>query len=277
MRYADAPNGLKLAYEIHDFTDPWRDAPYILLQHGFGRHGGFWYKWIPYLSRFYRVIVPDMRGFGRSREGFAIGGGFDLNELAADIPRVLDAVGIDQAHYVGEAFGGTLGMQAASQYPDRFRSVSLLSAPVYLHRKVQGIFALNESSWSEAIRKHGVKKWAEGTNTVSRFPPWMNSGFLEWYSEELSKTDQETLIAFSELCSSYDQTRYLEGITAPVLAIYSTSREEQVDLLRKHVKTLKVMHVETEFYLFYQILPKACADLVLHFAAMLDDVTISEA
>jgi pimeloyl-ACP methyl ester carboxylesterase len=218
-----------------------------------------------------------MRGFGQSRQGFALGSGFDLNDLSADIPRILDAEGIDRVHYVGEAFGGTLGIQAASQYPDRFRSLSLLSTPVFLHQKVQGIFALNESSWAEAIRKQGVKKWAEGTNTVSRFPTAMGPHFLEWYSNELGKTDAETLAKFSELCSSYDQTRFLEGITAPVLGIYSNSREEQVDLLRKHVKRLNVAHLETEYYLIYQIFPKACADIVLHFLSLQDDLPINEA
>src|SRR5580698_10642153 len=107
MQFADAPQGLKLAYRTYDFTDPWRNAPTILLQHGFGRHGGFWYKWIPYLSRFYRLLVPDTRGFGQSRSGFSIGTGFSLDDLAADIPRILDAAGVDQVHYVGEALGGT--------------------------------------------------------------------------------------------------------------------------------------------------------------------------
>jgi len=41
-----------LHYEIHDFTDPWKDAPYVILQHGHGRSGRFWYGWVPYLSRF---------------------------------------------------------------------------------------------------------------------------------------------------------------------------------------------------------------------------------
>ena len=55
-----------LYYEIDDYTDPWCDAPYLLLQHGFGRSSQFWYRCVPYLARFYRIIRPDLRGFGRS-------------------------------------------------------------------------------------------------------------------------------------------------------------------------------------------------------------------
>ena len=46
-------------YEIDDYTDPWKQAPVLLLQHGFGRSHRVWYSWVPYLSRFYKVVRPD--------------------------------------------------------------------------------------------------------------------------------------------------------------------------------------------------------------------------
>ena len=56
-----------LHYALDDFTDPWRDAPYLILQHGYGRSGRFWYSWVPYLARFYKVVRPDLRGLGGSQ------------------------------------------------------------------------------------------------------------------------------------------------------------------------------------------------------------------
>jgi len=276
MTFALSRDGVQLHYTIDDHTDPWRDRPTMILQHGFGRHGGFWYKWIPYLSRFYRVLRPDMRGFGASRAGFSIGPGFALADLVEDIVAVMDHAGLPTAHYVGEAFGGTLGMQLASRHPDRIRTLNLLSAPVFLHGEVQTNFAIGENSWGEALRKHGVRKWAEGTNTISRFPPEMGAQFLAWYSEELGKTDAETLASFSELCRSYDQTGFLAGITVPTLAIFPSSRSEQVELLRQHVRSLKVIRLDTEYFMIYQIAPRACAEAVLHFAAQHDGFSPTE-
>src|SRR5262249_11270002 len=43
-------------YDVADYTDPWKNAPAILLQHGYARSSFFWTAWIPYLARFYRVI-----------------------------------------------------------------------------------------------------------------------------------------------------------------------------------------------------------------------------
>jgi len=276
MHFAEARDGVKLAYQIVDYTDPWKKAPTILLQHGFGRNARFWYKWVPMLSRHFVVLMPDMRGFGASREGFSLSGNFDLPTFSSDLDSLLDAAGIDSVHYVGEAFGGTLGMQFAAEFPKRIRTLTLLSAPVFLHQKVKDIFALSEGSWADAIRARGVKAWAEGTNTVSRFPTWMGQGFLDWYSRELGNTDTETLAKFTEICSAYDQSPFLSRIKAPTLGVYSRSREEQVDLLRKHVADVTVLHIDTEYYLLYQIFPRACADAVMHFAAEHEGIVLGD-
>ena len=50
-------NGLKLHYELDDFTNPWDESDTIWIQHGFGRSGKFWFHWIPPLVRAYRVLM----------------------------------------------------------------------------------------------------------------------------------------------------------------------------------------------------------------------------
>jgi 3-oxoadipate enol-lactonase len=276
MPFATAPDGTKLHYTVDDYTDPWKNAPHIILQHGFGRNGRFWYRWVPYLARHYKVLRIDMRGFGQSREGFSLTRDFSLDDLTDDVKAVLDHANIEQAHYCGEAFGGTLGMQFAATYPDRLRTLNLMSSPVFLHQTTQQDFAIGESSWSEALRKHGVKAWANGTNTITRFPPEMGQDFLGWYSDELSHTDQETLAHFSELCRRYDQTHFLSKITAPTLAVFPKARDEQVELLQKHVRDLSVIRLPTQYFMIYLINPRACADAVLHFAAQHDGMNIWE-
>ena len=57
---------VELHYYDDDFTEPWRSAPTMLLQHGFSRSGKFWYSWVPLLAHEFRILRPDMRGMGRS-------------------------------------------------------------------------------------------------------------------------------------------------------------------------------------------------------------------
>src|SRR3954470_5965074 len=67
MPFLKVADHIEVHYELDDHTDLWRDAPVLVLQHGNGRSAKFWTRWVPYLSRHYRVVRPDMRGLGRSR------------------------------------------------------------------------------------------------------------------------------------------------------------------------------------------------------------------
>ena len=69
MPFAQKPGRPPLHYVLDDYTDPWKNAPYILLQHGNGRSGAFWYSWVPYLTRFYRVIRPELLHFAAQHDG----------------------------------------------------------------------------------------------------------------------------------------------------------------------------------------------------------------
>ena len=60
------PPDLDMHYRVDDFTDPWRQPQTILMLHGNAESGLAWYAWVPKLARQYRVVRPDMRGFGNS-------------------------------------------------------------------------------------------------------------------------------------------------------------------------------------------------------------------
>jgi 3-oxoadipate enol-lactonase len=61
MPYLNRTGEPLLYYELDDYTDPWKQAPYLLLQHGYARSSKFWRARVPYVSRFYCVIRPDTR------------------------------------------------------------------------------------------------------------------------------------------------------------------------------------------------------------------------
>ena len=276
MPFVERKDGPTLYYRVDDYTDSWRHAPHIFLYHGFGRNSLFWYSWIPYLSRFYKIVRTDMRGFGQSAEGFDCTKPLALTDLADDVIAVMDALDIKSAHFCGEHFGGTLGMLVAAEYPERMRTLVSIAGPVILQQETRGEFTMGEASWEDALRKHGVKRWTEVTSAMSRFPPDAGKEFLEWYAEEVGKADLETLISLSTLCSSYDMTTYLPRISAPVLGMYARSRGKQLGLLRERVKRFTGIEVETDYFMFYCVNPRLCAEAVLHFAAAYDGITVSE-
>ncbi len=76
-------------------------------------------------SRF--VIRYDIRDTGRS-VGYGPGGPpYTLRNLVADAVGLLDALGLDRAHFVGFSVGGFIGQLAALDYPDRVASLTLIS------------------------------------------------------------------------------------------------------------------------------------------------------
>ncbi len=209
-----------LHYEIDDYTDPWKNAPFILLQHGYGRSAKFWYRWVPYLSRFYKVVRPDLRGLGQSSKDFDLRQGISVDAYLADIEDIIDEVGAESVHYCGESLGGILGMAFAATRPDRVRTLNLISAPVFLDDSFKNRSRFGYGSWEEALRKLGPQGYAEAKNSGDRFSPDTDPGLMQWFADEQGKSDVEVLIAMQHLASRVDATPYLRRITSPVLAIY---------------------------------------------------------
>jgi pimeloyl-ACP methyl ester carboxylesterase len=73
----------------------------------------------------YRVIAVDLPGFGDSHKPFA--GAYDSPYFAAAITELLDALGIDRAHLVGNSMGGRVAIEAGLLTPERVRQIVLLS------------------------------------------------------------------------------------------------------------------------------------------------------
>ena len=57
MPFVKRPGKPELHYALDDYTDPWRNAPYLILQHGLGRSGRFWYSVVPYLPRIQAPVL----------------------------------------------------------------------------------------------------------------------------------------------------------------------------------------------------------------------------
>src|ERR1700733_12629293 len=88
----------ELHVEVDDFTDPWSEREAILLLHGFAESGRAWFAWVPRLARGYRVVRPDLRGFGASPvPPRAAERTWSVQEFADDIARLLDELELERA------------------------------------------------------------------------------------------------------------------------------------------------------------------------------------
>ena len=103
-------------------------GPPIVFLHGFPDHGMGWRRQMEALSSRYRVLAPDLRGFGRSDAppGFA---NYALPNLVEDVLAVLATERLTQASIVGHDWGGMIAWWLAMRVPQVVRHLVLLSAP----------------------------------------------------------------------------------------------------------------------------------------------------
>lgn len=127
MPYTDDAD-VRLYYEA--FGDP--EAPVLVLVSGGGAQLLSWDEELIGLvtAGGLRVVRFDNRDTGFSQRFGGeddVDGGYDLIDLAEDILRVLDDLGVDSAHVAGHSMGGMMAQMLAIEHPERVRSLGLLS------------------------------------------------------------------------------------------------------------------------------------------------------
>lgn len=100
----------------------------VLLLHGSGAGVCAWANWrgmIPELEHEYQVIAPDLVGFGYTETPADFSFHF-MQSWVDQIITLLDSLGVQKAHVVGNSFGGSLALWLASRHPDRFARLVLM-------------------------------------------------------------------------------------------------------------------------------------------------------
>lgn len=95
----------------------------LLLIHAFPFDRALWRAQIAGLSSLYRVIAPDLRGFGQSSE--TTGEAVSMDQYAADLKSLLDSLNIKQAVVGGISMGGYIALAFYAQYADRVKGLLL--------------------------------------------------------------------------------------------------------------------------------------------------------
>jgi soluble epoxide hydrolase/lipid-phosphate phosphatase len=120
-------NGINLAvYEAGS-------GPAIVLLHGFPGLAFSWRHQIPaFVAAGYRVIAPDLRGYGRSEAPGKVED-YDIAHLTGDLVGLLDALDVDKAIFVGHDWGGLLAWQMPLLHPRHVAGVIGVSTPYIPH------------------------------------------------------------------------------------------------------------------------------------------------
>jgi pimeloyl-ACP methyl ester carboxylesterase len=104
------------------FVDAGNGPPLVLL-HAFPLDGEMWADQLARWRDRWRVVVPDLRGFGTSPA--ATGDALAMADYAADVVRLMDLLSIDRACIGGLSMGGYVALALAERYPERLSGLIL--------------------------------------------------------------------------------------------------------------------------------------------------------
>ena len=117
-------------------------GPVVVLIHGYAENSDSWAPLAADLMKDHTVVVPDLRGIGRSSKP---PGGYDKKTQAADIRAVVTSLGYDKTVVVAHDIGNMVAYAYAATYPDKVERLVVMDAPI------PGI-----DPWTEILQNPGV-------------------------------------------------------------------------------------------------------------------------
>ncbi|MCI0691799.1 alpha/beta hydrolase [candidate division KSB1 bacterium] len=191
-------NGTQIYYEVRG------DGPPLLLLHYFGNCGQAWQPFMERLARHYRLIIPDMRGHGRSTNP---SGQFTHRQSALDMFALLDQLGIQRCKAMGMSSGGMTLIHMATQQPERFEAMVLIGATTHFPAQARAIM---RRSIPDSLTSAEREEWGQ-------------------CSARGEAQTREVLGQFHRMKDSYDDMSftepYLATITARTLIVHGDRDE----------------------------------------------------
>jgi pimeloyl-ACP methyl ester carboxylesterase len=176
-------NGVQLYFEVHAGGEP------LILLHGFGGCSQDWSPLITDWSANFQLIIPDMRGHGRSSNPSSV---FRHRDSAADIFALLDHLGIGTFKGLGVSGGGNVLLHLATQQPQRVQAMVLVSTTSYFPAQARPLMrqypsSLTEQDWEMMRKRHpggdaqikallaSTASFAESYDDMNFTPPYLST------------------------------------------------------------------------------------------------------
>src|ERR1700678_4056162 len=163
-------------------------GPPLLLVHGLMVTGEMFAPVIEHLAARHRVIVPDLRGHGRSR---ALPPPYTAAQLASDLSLLLDHLGIDSTAVLGYSQGGAIAQQLLLDYPERCNQLVL--ACTYAHNMATRREKLEGRMFPLLVRLFGLKRMAKIAFSVGA--KHLSKERADWLVGIMADPDQKLMVS----------------------------------------------------------------------------------
>jgi 3-oxoadipate enol-lactonase len=187
-------------------------APWIVLGNSLGTDLTLWDSFAAAMARHYRILRYDHRGHGKS---VVTPPPYTMPQLVADCIRLMDAVGIERAHYVGISMHAAVGWGLALHHPRRLLSMTACDG---------ALAAAPGRDWEDRldiVRRDGLSALVEPT-----LKRWFADSAIKGNSKAvtharrmLSTTPDAGFIGAVNALQEFDYAKDIENIRMPVLLV----------------------------------------------------------
>jgi 3-oxoadipate enol-lactonase len=202
------------------FTEQGSGSPLLLIQ-GLMVTGAMYDHVLAHFAARHRVIVPDLRGHGRSR---GLPTPHTVTQLAADLANVLDHLRIDSIAVLGYSQGGAVAQQLVLDHPERCSRLVLACT-----------YAFNMASFRERVEGYAAPALmrALGMERFSRLVFSAVEGCDEerkrWLAGLIAAQDRDLMLSAWKEAMAFDSRRRLGEIRCPTLVL-AGSRDNAVPM-----------------------------------------------
>lgn len=217
--------GVRLYYEVHG-TGP---LAVLLVPPWAVVTSGFWKMQLPFLARYYTVVLYDPRGNGRSDRPAS---GYEITDVSGDALAVLDQVGIDRCTLVSVSAGMRTCCYLAADHPQRVSGIAMISGSLYSSQKPA---TLDER---EMRRRRLLEHFDERITLFwgGHFTEPHSTKAQDDGSEWSHETTPEIIAAAQEALWNFDTREVLGRVCCPVLQIHGLKEADHVQAFEGHRK-----------------------------------------
>lgn len=216
------------------------EGPVVMLFHGFPDSRYLWRYQVPALTDAgFRVVAPDLRGFGDAPKPQAVEA-YELSTVVEeDVVGLLDALGVEEARLVGHDWGAHLAWLTAATCPDRVERLAALTSGspgnsgyerVEQMKEFWHVYYYQFEGAAEAQLRHDdwrlFRDWCEGGDDVERYVedlsrPGALTASLNWYRANIQPRPPDEEAGYPD-------------VTCPVLGVWA---EDDAYLLAEQMRS----------------------------------------
>jgi len=189
----------------------------VLLVHGYLANGDMYNPIIPFLENQYQLIIPDIRGHGKSSK---IGNTMDIKELAKDLFMVLNDLQIQEPiHLIGYSKGGIIAQQFVKDFSHLVKTLALCCTFSYKSLSVSE--RMQKTIAPYIVKRLGAKGLARYVFKGMSGGQEMNDEHWQAYKKMIQMCDDEKIYHSVRTIMNFDSRDWLKNILQPTLVISS--------------------------------------------------------